>query len=297
MITRRNFLTTGTAAAVGTIALSHTARAEAPQRFRDLPASLAQLEKVNSGRLGVAIFDTGSGERTGHRSEERFAMCSTFKMMLATAVLQRVDAKQEHLDRDVDIPAKPLVNYSPLTEPHAGGQMTVAELCHAALTRSDNTAANLLLATIGGPEGFTHFARSIGDPITRLDRTETTLNEARPGDPRDTTSPTKMADNMQKILLGNVLSPVTRARLTQWMIENETGKERLRANLPSDWRAADKTGSNGETTSNDIAILWPPNQAPIIITAYLTECAGPEAKRGAVLAEVARLVRAALQTV
>ena len=294
MLTRRDFLTTGTLAA-GCVALQPTAMGEAPLRFRNLPASLAQLEKSNDGRLGVAIFDTGSGERTGYRADERFAMCSTFKMMLTAAVLQRVDTKQEELDRAVAIPAKPLVNYSPLTEPHAGGNMAVADLCHAAMTRSDNTAANLLLATIGGPEGFTRFARSVGDPVTRLDRIETTLNEARPGDSRDTTSPTAMADDMHKILLGDVLSPTTRSQLTQWMIDNETGRERLRANLPPGWRAADKTGSNGETTSNDIAVLWPPRQAPVIITAYLTECPGPEAKRGAVLAEVGRLVRAALQ--
>ena len=297
MSTRRKFLTTGTLAAVGTVTLPYALRAESSHRFRSLPASLAQLEKANQGRLGVAVLDTGSDERIGYHADERFAMCSTFKMLLASAVLQRVDAGHEHLDRAVAIPAKPsLVNYSPLTEEHAGGEMTVFALCHAILTRSDNTAANLLLATLGGPDGIARFARSIGDTVTRLDRTETTLNEALQGDPRDTTSPTAMVGDLRTLLLGNVLSPASRDQLTQWMVANKTGDNSLRAGLPHDWRVGDKTGSNGETTTNDIAIIWPGNRAPVLVTAYLTECAGPEEKRKAVLAEVGRLVAACLQS-
>jgi beta-lactamase class A len=290
MMTRRDLLGMGSLAAAGTVTLPRVLRAASKQRFRTLPAALAALEKTNAGRLGVAVLDSGSGERAAYRTGERFAMCSTFKMLLAAAVLKRVDSGKEQLDRMLAIPAKPLVGNSPLTEEHAGGEMTVTALCHAVLTRSDNTAANLLLETIGGPGGITRFAGSIGDRVTRLDRTETSLNEARPGDPRDTTSPDAMVGNLRTLLLGKVLAPGSREQLTQWMIANETGKVRIRAKLPPDWRAGDKTGSNLENTANDIAILWPPHGAPVLVAAYLTECAGPEDKRSAVLAEVGRLV-------
>ncbi len=290
MITRRSFLVSGSLAAISTAALPPFLVAQPGRRFEGLPAALEQLERANAGRLGVSILDTGSGERAGYRADERFAMCSTFKLLLVAAILRRTDTGQEHPDRTIAVPPQPLLGNSPLTAEHAGGQMTVVALCHAALTRSDNTAANLLLALIGGPEGFTRYARSLGDTVTRLDRTETSLNESRPGDPRDTTSPAAMANDLQTLLLGKALSPAARDQLTQWMIANETGKERLRAHLPPDWRAGDKTGSNGDTTSNDIAIFWPPHQPPILVTAYLTECPGPETKRGAVLAEISRLI-------
>jgi beta-lactamase class A len=268
----------------------------APAGFIGLPAAFAQLEQANGGRLGVAVLDTASGKRTGHRADERFPMCSTFKFLLATAVLQQVDRNKQTLNRAIAIPPKPLLFNSPLTEPHAGGTMTVAELCHATLTRSDNTAANLLLETIGGPPGITSFARSIGDPVTRLDRTETSLNEALPGDPRDTTSPTAMADDLNTVLLGSgVLLPASRDQLTMWMKANLTGLDRLRAQLPAGWTAADKTGTNGRDTTNDIAVFWPAGRAPVVVTAYITQCAGPESKRAAMLAEVGRLVREALR--
>jgi len=289
MVARRDFLAIGSLAAFGLPALS-----QPKGLFQSLPRLLAQLEKSCSGRLGVAVLDTGTGKMAGHRTDERFAMCSTFKMLLAAAVLQRADLGRDHLGRTVDIPPKPLLFNSPLTEEHAGGRMTVGELCGAILTRSDNAAANLLLASTGGPDGFTGFARSIGDNITRLDRFETSLNEARPGDPRDTTSPAAMLGDLRRLLLGNVLRLESRDQLIQWMIANQTGGERLRAGLPSNWRVADKTGSNGENTTNDIAIAWPVARAPVLIAAYLTECAGPETKRNAVLAKVGSLVAASL---
>ncbi len=262
----------------------------APQRFGNLPTALAQLEKINGGRLGVVVYDTANGERADYRPSERFPMCSTFKFLLASAVLQRVDGRHETLDRSLAIPPKPLLSHSPLTEVHAGGTMTIAALCHAVLTQSDNTAANLLLATLGGPTGITSFSRSIGDTVTRLDRTELSLNESLAGDPRDTTSPAAMAGDLKALLLGNVLSQASRTQLTAWMEANVTGLTRLRAKLPAGWRAADKTGSNNEHTSNDIAVLWPADKPPIIVTAYITQCVGPESKREAMLAEIGRLV-------
>jgi beta-lactamase class A len=296
MIARRTFLLTTPLAALAAIASPSILHASSNRRFDSLPASLAKLEKDNNGRLGVAVLDTGSSTASGYRADERFAMCSTFKMLLAAAVLQRTEAGQESLDRSIAIPATGLVSNSPLTQPHAGGSMTVRDLCFAILTRSDNTGANLLLATIGGPDGITKFARSLGDNVTRLDRIETSLNEARPGEPRDTTSPAAMVANWRKLLLGNQLSPSSRKQLTDWLIANKTGDERLRAGLITSWVAGDKTGSNGETTTNDVAIIWPPNKPPVLVAAYLTACPGPEAKRGAVLAEVGRLVVKSIQS-
>jgi beta-lactamase class A len=275
--------------------VSPSAPAQTPVTSEPLPTALAELEKSSGGRLGVAVLDLESGEITGWRSAERFPMCSTFKAFLVAAVLQRVDAAQESLERRVAVPAKPLLINSPVTERHAGGEITVRALCEAVVTRSDNTGANLLLDTIGGPAGLTRFVRSVGDEVTRLDRTEMELNECRPGDPRDTTSPAAAVNTLRALLLGEVLSPGSRDQLKAWMIANRTGDQRLRAKLPGDWRVGDKTGADGETTTNDLAIFWPPGRKPVIVAAYLTECAGPESKRNAVLAEVGRLTVSALQ--
>ncbi len=286
MFSRRNFLV------VATLSLPCVLHA-GPRRFGKLPAAFAQLEETNGGRLGVAVLDTATGERSGYRADERFPMCSTFKFLLASAVLQRVDAHRETLDRAVAIPSTLLFN-SPLTEPHAGGTMTVAALCQAILTRSDNTAANLLLETLGGPSGITSFSRSLGDTVTRLDRIETSLNESLAGDPRDTTSPTAMAGDLKSVLLGDVLSQRSRDKLALWMEASLTGLERLRAKLPASWRVADKTGANGEHTSNDVAVIWPAGKPPIIVAAYITQCTGPESKRAAMLAEIGQLVKESL---
>jgi beta-lactamase class A len=172
--------------------------------------------------------------------------------------------------------------------------MSLSSLCRAVLIRSDNTAANVLLDTVGGPGGVTRFARLIGDTVTRLDRTELAVNEALAGDPRDTTTPAAMARNLNEVLLGATLTGPARDQLRRWMEESITGRDRLRARLPADWRAADKTGANGEHTSNDIAVLWPPGRAPLVVTAYITQCSGPESKRAAMLADIGELVRTTL---
>jgi beta-lactamase class A len=287
MFSRRNFLAV---AAFTVPCVLHAG----PRRFGKLPMAFAQLEENNGGRLGVAVLDTATGERSGYRADERFPMCSTFKFLLASAVLHRVDAHKETLNRPVAIPSEPLLFNSPLTKLRAGGNMTVEALCHAVLTQSDNTAANLLLETIGGPAGITDFARALGDMVTRLDRIELSLNESLAGDLRDTTSPTSMAGDLKSVLLGNVLSQRSRDQLTYWMEANLTGLERLRAKLPVSWRVADKTGANGEHTSNDIAVFWPTGKPPIVLAAYITQCTGPESKRAAMLAEIGELVKGSL---
>ncbi|WP_449240082.1 class A beta-lactamase [Edaphobacter albus] len=261
----------------------------------DLSSTLAALEKKSGGRLGCAILFP-SGRRVTHRADERFPMCSTFKFLAAALVLQRVDQEKEHLDRSVGFSKSDLVAYSPVTEKHVGSSMTVAELCKAALTFSDNTAANLLLASFGGPPAITAFARSLGDTMTRLDRTETSLNEGTPGDPRDTTTPTAMLGNLQRILFGNVLKPSSRQQLTDWMLANTTGKLKFVAGLPTDWKVADKTGAGDHGSNNDVGVLYPPVGKPILITSYLTETTVPTEERNAIHAEIARAIAASYRS-
>jgi beta-lactamase class A len=290
MITRRGFAM-GAAAAGATFCPG----ASAGGLSNTLASGLARIEQESGGRLGVAVLDTLSGNRTGHRIDERFPMCSTFKLLAAAAVLARVDAGKEQPDRRIRFEASDIVVNSPVTKERAGGTgMSLTELCEAAMIVSDNTAGNLLLAAIGGPAGLTAYMRSLGDAVTRLDRIEPELNEALPDDPRDTTSPVAMLTNLQTLVLGNVLSAASKERLTGWLIGNKTGDTRLRAGLPKDWRVGDKTGSGERGTTNDVGIVWPPRRAPVLIAIYLTGTPAAAEQRNATLAAVGRAVASAL---
>ena len=283
----------GTARAQNILGSSAPAPAAAAGHFKK---EILRIEAASGGRLGVAVLDTQDGLRLAHRGDERFPMCSTFKFLAAAHVLARADRQQERLDRRVQVRASDLVDYSPVTQPHADGEpMTVAALCEAAMTLSDNTAANLLLADMGGPAGLTAYLRTLGDTQTRLDRNEPTLNAARPGDPRDTTTPFAMLDTMRKLVLGDALAVASRARLTQWLVDNQTGASRLRAGVPAGWRVGDKTGSGAHGTNNDIGVIWPTGRKPILVTAYLTGTQEPLATRERTLADVARLVTALVE--
>lgn len=255
----------------------------------------ARLEAGSGGRLGVGVLDTASGRMIGHRLDERFPMCSTFKVLAAGLVLARVDRKQENLDRRLSYAKLDLVTYSPATEKHVEDGMTIAELCEAAITLSDNTAANLLLASFGGPAGLTAFARSLGDETTRLDRIETELNEALPGDPRDTTSPRAMAQTLRALTLGDALSATSREQLITWLKANTTGGTRLRAGVPSGWVVADKTGTGDNGTANDVAVLWPPQRAPLIVTVYLTGATVVRDQQNKIIADVGAAVADAMR--
>lgn len=249
-----------------------------------------RIENESGGRLGVAALDMASGRRIGHRADERFPMCSTFKLLAAGAVLKRVDGGQEQLDRLVRYTAADLLSYAPTAKEKIATGMTVAELCEAAITLSDNTAANLLLASFGGPKGLTAFVRTLGDSLTRLDRIEPELNEAAPGDPRDTTTPNAMVKDIQALVLGDALSEKSRAQLKTWLIANKTGTGRLRAGVPEGWIVADKTGSGDHGTNNDVGVLFPPNRAPILVTVYLTASKAPEPQRIAAIAAAGKAV-------
>lgn len=257
----------------------------------DATARLAALERKHGGRLGVAILDTGDERRVSHRGDERFLLCSTFKLLLAATVSSRVDQHKEKLDRRIVVEKDALLDYAPVSRRHVGKPgMTIAHLCEASVTLSDNTAANLLLASIGGPSAVTHYARSLGDTLTRLDRTEPELN--RLNGELDTTTPAAMLAAMQRLLLGDALSRESRAQLIQWMLDCQTGLQSLRAGLPPGWRIGDKTGQwdgEGIGTNNDIAIVWPPDRKPLLVTAYYMTHTTDVAARKAVLGEVGRI--------
>lgn len=251
---------------------------------------LARLEARDGGRLGVSVLDTGSGWALAHRADERFPMCSTFKWVAAAAVLSRVERGQDLLDRRIRYGAADLVSYSPVTQPQVAQGMTLGNLCKAAVVWSDNTAANLLLSTLGGPPGITAFARSHGDDQTRLDRIEPALNEAEPGDPRDTTTPQAMLQLLRRVVLDDGLAAPQRDQLASWLRGCRTGDTRLRAGFPPDWVVGNKTGAGAHGTNNDVAVIWPPRGAPIVVAAYLTNSPSTRDAQNALLAETARIV-------
>jgi beta-lactamase class A len=288
MINRRQFLAATGASLAGARSMSGPNQAfAADEPGPALAAILRQLETESGGRLGVAMLDTATGARTGQRADERFPMCSTFKVLAVGAVLKRVDAGKEELTRRIRFGQSDLVSYSPATEGHVGGSgMSVAELCDAAVTRSDNTAANLLLASLGGPAELTAFVRTLGDQVTRLDRIEPDLNEAVDGDPRDTTTPNAMLADLRSLVTGPALSPRSRDQLISWLVGNKTGDTRLRAGWPTGWRIGDKTGTGSHGTSNDVAVFWLPQRAPIMVAVYLTQANVSSERQNAIIAAV-----------
>jgi beta-lactamase class A len=286
---RRSFL--AALAASAACVRARAAASSAEERLALANKRLAEIEAREGGKLGVFVRDTGGGATIDRRADERFPMCSTFKLLTAAAALKRVDDGAERLDRTIAYGPNDLLEYAPIAKAHvAEGGMTVADLCAAAIDWSDNTAGNLILQSIGGPAGFTQFARSLGDELTRLDRNEPTLNESLPGDPRDTTSPRAMATNMQKVLLGDALSDASRHQLQTWLIGDKVGDKRLRAGLPPSWRIGDKTGTGDRGSTNAVAIIWPPGRAPLIATVYYTESSASVDARNAIHKAIGALI-------
>jgi beta-lactamase class A len=259
-------------------------------RLASITPRLAQLEHESGGRLGVAVIDTAKDVHAGYRNNERFAICSTFKTVLCSAVLKRHEREPGLLDQRILYTKADLVSYSPISSKHVDDGMTVAELCAAALQYSDNSAANALIRLIGGPPAVTAFARSIGDTTFRLDRTETTLNTAIPGDPRDTSTPGAMVSTLRRVTLGHALAPESQKQLIDWMRGNTTGAKRIRARVPAEWDVADKTGTN------DLGIVWPAQgRAPVVLGVYYTQADKDAPARDDVIASATRIVIEAIQ--
>lgn len=260
------------------------------------PPLFGAYEQQTGGRIGVFIQNLASGEGVGWRADERFVMCSTFKASLVGMVLGRVEHGHERLERAVRFGPAELEDYAPIAKANLArrggelGELTVAELCAGAASWSDNTCANLLLASVGGPSALTGFWRRIGDPVTRLDHNEPELNRSPPGDPHDTTTPRAMAGNLQKLLLAGPLSQAGRDRLGGWLVDCKTGDNRLRGGLPKTWKIANKTGNNGKDASGDIALVWPAPDRPVAICVY-TQGGSPSPEQvQATFAAIGRMV-------
>jgi beta-lactamase class A len=304
MIRRRDLgLSAGAALALGSLlgpaAMGETAPSVAPAGAAPAAGAtspamtrrLAAIEAASNGRLGVAIADMGSGSLLGYRAAERFPLCSVYKLLAAAAVLALVDAGKADLNHRIFYGRQAILSGSPVTLKHIGGKgLSLAHLCDAAVTRSDNTAGNLLLSYLGGPAALTGYIRSIGDSATELDRGEPDVNQAIPGDSRDTTVPAAMLSDLLALLVGNKLSAPSRAQLMAWVRGCKTGAGRLEAGLPKGWHIGDKTGSGGYGTTNDVGIVWPPTGAPILVAAFLTSTTVPPARRNAALAAVGAIV-------
>ncbi len=273
-----------------------------PDAHGVLRDALATLEKSSGGRLGMAVLDGRDGAFAGHRTGERFTMCSTFKLSLAAAVLARIDKGDIAKDAVLPIAAKDAIGHAPVVKAALDqglAQLDVLTLARAAQTESDNGAANILLRRIGGPAALTAFWRALGDDVSRLDRYEPELNTSHGGDPRDTSSPAAMAHVLRAILAGPALLTPSRELLIGWMIGTQTGLKRLRGGFPAGWRAGDKTGTmNGAAYAdkiNDLAIVWHPKRAePFFVTAFLesggkTPSDGTRPEDEAALAEAGRI--------
>jgi beta-lactamase class A len=296
MIRRRDFLIASAfacAASATPVFASPTAR-----RF-DATARLRALE-TGQARLGVCLLDTASGEVTGHRLDERFAMCSTFKLPMVAACLREADQGRLDLTEVLPYSKSDLLSWAPVTGEHVGrGGLSILELAQAAQEQSDGVAANLLVKRLGGPSAVTAKFREMGDTVSRLDRYEPELGLVLSGDLRDTTSPLAMAQLVSRITTGPLLRPESRQRLLGWMENTRTGTRRLRAGLPATWRSGDKTGTGraeGTTNKcNDVAITFPPVGSPIVIAAYFDSgeyTPQIEARHEAVLADVGRIAAA-----
>ncbi|SCL56435.1 beta-lactamase class A [Micromonospora citrea] len=288
------------AAVVSLAACSPAGAAEQPARDSAVPAPASpapdrehefrQLEKRFDARLGVYAIDTGSGRTVEYRADERFAYASTFKALAAAEILD--ETTDAELDRVVRYSADDLVTYSPITERHVATGMTLRAIADAAVRYSDNTAANLMLRHLGGPQKFEKELREVGDKVTDPARYETELNEARPGDRRDTSTARALAESLRAYAVGDALEPADRDILNGWLRGNTTGGELIRAGVPDGWVVGDKTGAGGYGTRNDIAVIWPPDRAPIVLAVLSSRDEKDASYDNALIAEATKAVLA-----
>ncbi|WP_084525191.1 class A beta-lactamase [Nocardia vaccinii] len=257
-----------------------------------LSGRFGALERRFGARLGVFALDTGSGRTVEYRADERFAFCSTFKALEAGAIL--ATAGPAELERRISYTATDFTAYAPIARQHVADGMTVRELLDAAVRYSDNTAANLLFGLLDGPPGLQRDLRNLGDQVTRSDRVEPALSQAVPGDPRDTSTPRAIAADLRAYVLGNTLPTDGRALLTTMLRTNTTGAGLIRAGVPADWVVGDKTGNGDYGTRNDIAVLWPPHRAPLVLAVMSTRGGRDDSFDNALIAQSANVAVTAL---
>lgn len=256
-----------------------------------LTANVKKIEARLGARIGVSVYDTNNSNTIQYKGDQRFPLTSTFKAPACAVVLARVDSNEEDLNRAIPIHPQDIVIYSPITEKYVNKTMTIAELCTATITLSDNTAGNLILKSIGGPSGFTQFMRKLGDKKTQLSRWEPELNEATPGDRRDTTTPNAITKSLNKLLLGNKLSASSKQQLTQWMIDDKVANGLIRSILPSDWRIGDKTGAGNYGSRAIVAIIWPPKKKPALVSIYITQTTASMDECNQAIVEISNVIK------
>ncbi|QRL05324.1 class A beta-lactamase [Vreelandella venusta] len=262
-----------------------------------LLTEVERIEEQLDARVGFAAYDLETGQRWEYNADQLFAMSSTFKTLACAALLQRVDEGSEQLERRIKVSASDIVTYSPVTEAYADNrEISLFELCEATLTTSDNTAANLILQAIGGPQAVTEFVRALGDSVTRLDRWETELNEAAPHDERDTSTPNAMVSNLEKLVVGNALSPQSKNQLREWLINNEVADGLFRSQIPDEWVIGDRTGAGGFGSRSITAVIWPPEREPTIVAFYITETDASFEERNSAIAELGSVIREVVET-
>ena len=232
--------------------------------------NFSKLESKYGGRLGISVLNPANNHFIQYRSHEHFPMCSTSKIMPIALVLKHSMQNRKFLQTKIFYTEHDIVSHSPVTQHHINNGMTVEELCEAVMRKGDNTAVNLLIKELGGVEKINNFARSIGDNNFRLDRLETNLNTAIPGDLRDTSTPFSMQKTLYKLLTGDVLGAIQKEKFENLLKSNTTGTKRIRAGIPSNWIAGDRTGTCAFGTTNIIGVVWPPNHKPIFIAIYFT---------------------------
>lgn len=257
-------------------------------------SAFSQLESDYSVKLGVYAFDTETNKEVVYRADDRFTYCSTHKALIAGAVLKQDSLEQ--LKQVVKYTNKDILSYAPITKDNVDKGMTIEEICNAAIRFSDNTAGNLLFDHIGGPNGFKSALNQLGDNVTQPARIEPDLNEAIPGDIRDTSTPRQLAIDLQAYTIGNILTDDKKKILIDWMTGNATGNKLIRAGAPKDWVVADKSGSGSYGTRNDIALVMPPNKKPIIIAILSTHDTKEAKYDDKVIAQAAKIVFDSLTT-
>ncbi len=252
---------------------------------------LALLETSSGGKIGLVAINTDNNQMIRYRADERFPMGCTSKMVGVAAILKKSMSNNKFLQERIYYQKSDLTSNSPITEKHLTDGMTIEELCAASISYSDNAAMNFLAKKLGGPEGINSFARSIGDAEFKLDHDWPKEGYGNLQNGEDSTTAAAMANSLQKIVLGEVLTNPQREKLQNWMKANVTGNNRIRAGVPKGWSVADKTGTGfAYGTTNDIAIIWPPKKAPVVITVFYSSTKKENPKREDVLASATRIV-------
>ncbi|TNH41791.1 class A beta-lactamase [Photorhabdus luminescens] len=256
-----------------------------------LATVVKQEEQTLNARIGVAVIDTASDKIVSYRGNERFPLNSTFKALLCGVLLSEVDKGKVALTDAIQFNKTELVEYSPVSEKFvAPASMNWQQLCSAAVSYSDNTAANLIAKKVGGPAAMNLFFSGLGDSVTHLDRYEPELNSAIPGDERDTTTPVAVSQTLQKLTLGEVLKPSSRQQLVEWMRDDKVADALLRSVLPAGWKIADKTGAGDYGSRSIISIVWPKNSSPLIVAIYITQTEATIVQSNEAIARIGKIL-------